>query len=218
MTGQINDNIAEYVPKIRIRPDERIPSVWKKEDVVSLLASVDRSSPCGKRDYAILLLVTKLGMRVSDIRNLCFENLLWQEARIEINQTKGGKPLILPLTEEIGQALIEYLRYGRPASQHRNIFIRANAPFEPFNRDNNLYYVITRYRRRAVIKLPIQNRKGMHSLRHTMASRLLEAGVPMETISAIMGHLSVETTQIYTKINVKNLQNVAIDPEEVAYV
>jgi site-specific recombinase XerD len=218
MKGHIHKNLAEYVPKISVRSDERIPSVWKQADVDALLAAVDRNSPCGKRDYAILLLVARLGMRVSDIRNLRFENLLWEEARIEINQTKGGEPLTLPLTEEVGQALIDYLRHGRPASSYREVFIRANAPFVPFGCDNNLYYIITRYRQRASIALPKQSRKGMHSLRHTLASRLLEAGVSIETISGIMGHLSVETTRIYAKVGVKDLQSVAIGPEEVFYV
>jgi site-specific recombinase XerD len=217
MEGITSSILVEQLPRIRVRPDEHIPSVWKNEDVVTLLASVDRSSPCGKRDYAILLLAARLGMRVSDIRNLRFENLLWEKARIEINQAKGGRPLAWPLTEDIGHALIDYLRHGRPASKHRHVFLRANAPFEPFGRDNNLYYIITRYRRRAAITLPVKNRKGMHSLRHTVASQLLEAGIPLETISGIMGHLSVETTRIYTKINVGALQSAAIDPEEVTY-
>ena len=217
MTGGIYSNMVEYVPKIRVRSDEHIPSVWKNEDVDALLAAVDRSSPCGKRDYAILLLAVRLGMRVSDIRNLRFENLLWEQARIEINQVKSSEPLGLPLTEEIGNALIDYLRHGRPASQLREVFLRANAPFNPFGQDNNLHYIITRYRRRAAINLPVQNRKGMHSLRHTMASRLLEAGIPLETISGIMGHISMDTTRIYTKVNIEALQSVAIDPEEVTH-
>jgi integrase len=93
-------------------------------------------------------------MRVSDIRNLRFENLLWEQERIEINQTKSSEPLALPLTEDIGNALIDHLRYGRPASHLREIFLRANAPFIPFGDNNNLHYIITRYRRRAAIKLP----------------------------------------------------------------
>ena len=217
MTGSIDSNMVERVPKIRVRSDEHIPSVWKSEDVDALLAAVDRSSPCGKRDYAILLLAVRLGMRVSDIRNLCFENLLWEQARIEINQAKSTEPLALPLTEEIGNALIDYLRYGRPESQAREVFLRANAPFKPFGHDNNLHYIVTRYRRRAGIKLPVQNRRGMHSLRHTMASRLLEADIPLETISGIMGHISMDTTRIYTKVNIEALQSVAIDPEEVTH-
>jgi site-specific recombinase XerD len=217
MRGVINNNLAENVPTVRIHPDQHIPSVWKSEDVDALLATVDRNSPCGKRDYAILLLAVRLGMRVSDIRNLHFENLLWDRARIEIFQTKSGTPLALPLSEEVGQSLIDYIRHGRPPCQYRQVFLRAVTPFKPFGQDNNLYYIITHYRQKAGIALPAQNRKGMHSLRHTLASRLLEVDIPIETISGIMGHLSVETTQIYTKVDIEALQGVAIDPEEVAH-
>ena len=217
MRGEISPDLVEQMPKVRVGRDERIPSVWKSEDVDALLAVVDRSSPLGKRDYAILLLAARLGIRASDIRNLRFEHLLWDQARIEMRQTKSGEPLSLPLSEEIGHALIDYLRHGRPSSHHREIFLRANAPFEPFGHDNNLHYIVTKYRRRANIDLPARSRRGLHSLRHTVASRLLEAGTPLETISGIMGHLSIETTRIYTKIDVEALRSVAIDLEEVSH-
>lgn len=217
MQGAVSKNLAEQVPKICVRRNQRIPSVWSRENVDALLAVVDRCSPCGKRDYAILMLAARLGMRVSDIRTLRLEHLLWDQARIEKMQVKVGTPLNLPLTEEIGNALIEYLRNGRPRSQHREVFLRAHAPFEPFGGNNNLYHIITFYRRRAGISLPFKSRKGLHSLRHTLASRLLEANVPLETISGVMGHLSTETTQIYIKIDIKALRSVAIDPEEGAH-
>jgi site-specific recombinase XerD len=217
MRGEVSSDLVEQMPKVRVGRDERIPSIWKSEDVDELLAAVDRSAPLGKRDYAILLLAARLGIRASDIRSLRFEHLLWDQARIEMRQTKSGELLSLPLSEEIGHALIDYLRHGRPSSHHREIFLRANAPFEPFGHDNNLHHIITKYRRRAKIDLPAGSRRGLHSLRHTVASRLLEAGTPLETISGIMGHLSIETTRIYTKIDVEALRSVAIDLEEVTH-
>lgn len=217
MRGEVSSDLLAQMPKVRVGRDERIPSVWKSEDVDALLAAVDRSSPSGKRDYAILLLAARLGIRASDIRGLRFEHLLWDQARIEMRQTKSGEPLSLPLSEEIGRALIDYLRHGRPSSHHREIFLRANAPFEPFGHDNNLHHIVTKYRRRANIDLPARSRRGLHSLRHTVASRLLEAGIPLETISGIMGHLSIETTRIYTKIDVEALRSAAIDLEEVSH-
>ena len=215
--GKLSSDIIEQLPKVRVGRDGRIPSVWKTEDVDALLSAVDRSSPVGKRDYAILLLAARLGIRASDIRTLRFEHLLWDQTRIEMRQAKSGEPLSLPLSEEIGHALIEYLRHGRPSSHYREIFLRANAPFEPLGHDNNLHYIITKYRRRANIDLPVRSRRGLHSLRHTVASRLLEAGTPLETISSIMGHLSIETTRIYTKIDVEALRSVSIDLEEVPH-
>lgn len=217
MQGEVSGELVEDIPKVRVPRDARIPSVWNSRDVDALLCAVDRHSPVGKRDYAILLLAVRLGMRVSDIRALSLDHLQWEQARIEMAQTKGGRPLALPLTEEIGTALIDYLRNGRPKTHHREVFLRANAPFEPFAKNNNLHHIITTYRRRAGISLPAQSRRGMHSLRHTMASRLLEQGIPLETISGVMGHLSVETTRLYTKIDIEALRRVAIDPEEVGH-
>ena len=215
--GLVPGDLAEQVPTVRVRRDARIPSVWKSGDVEALVNVVDRSSPCGKRDYAILLLAARLGMRVGDIRTLRLEHLLWDQARIEIQQGKTGTPLSLPLTEEIGHAIIAYLRHGRPPTHYREVFLRANAPFQPFSCNNNLHHIITAYRRRAGIVLPKLSRRGMHSLRHTVASRLFESGTPLETISDLMGHLSTETTRLYTKVDVAALRSVAIDPEELTH-
>jgi len=215
MQGIVSQDLLDQMPKIRIQPEKRVPQVWRSEDVESLLKAVDHNSPVGKRDYAILLLTARLGMRVGDIRSLCLEHLLWDQARIEKMQQKGGSPLSLPITEEVGKGLIDYLRFGRPKTQYREVFLRLNAPIAPFGKDNNLHHIITMYRCRAGIKLPPQSRSGMHSLRHTVASRLLEKKVPMETISSIMGHLSLDTTRIYTKIDIETLRSVAICPEEV---
>ena len=214
MRGLVSGVLIGEMPKIHFRKNEPLPSVWHPEDIAALVAAVDRSSPCGKRDYAILLLVTTLGMRVGDIRTLRLEHLRWDEARIEMIQAKTDVPLSLPITNGIGEALIDYLRNARPKSLHREVFLRVNAPYDPFVPTNNLYYMITSYRRRAGIAASPEKRRGMHSLRHTVASRLLEAGTPLETISAVMGHLSSETTWGYTKIDVEALRNVAIDLEE----
>lgn len=193
MEGMVPASVVERIPRIRVRQDERIPDVWRAEDVAALLAAIDRGSPVGKRDYAIVLLAARLGMRVGDIRDLRLEDLRWDEARIERPQTKTGVPVVLPLTEEIGDALIAYLRDGRPPTARREVFLRHLAPFEPFGQDDNLYHIVGTYRRRAGIELPERSHKGLHSLRHTLATRLLEAGVAMQTISGIMGHLSPES-------------------------
>lgn len=217
MEGAVEASIAGRVPKVRVRRDENIPDVWSREEVEALLAAVDRTSPVGKRDFAILLLAARFGMRAGDIRDLRLEDLRWDEARIECRQSKTGAPLVLPLTHEVGEAIIDYLRNGRPESPYREVFLRANAPFTPFGRDNNLHSVITTYRRRAGITLRGRSRKGLHSLRHTVATRLLEADTPLPVISAVMGHLSSESTRIYAKVDIATLRQVALDMEEVAY-
>ena len=215
MEGLVPPFLVEGMPRIRVRQDERIPDVWRVDDVAALLAAIDRGSPVGKRDYAIVLLAARLGMRVGDIRDLRLEDLRWDKARIERLQTKTGVPVVLPLTEEIGEALIAYLRDSRPQTARREVFLRHLAPFEPFGPNDNLHHIVTTYRRRAGIELPRRSHKGLHSLRHTVATRLLEAGVALETILGVMGHISPETTRIYTKVDLAALRSAALDIEEV---
>lgn len=213
MQGILSEDLSPHVPRVRVAQDGRLPSVWSGADVEALLAAVDRGSPKGKRDYAILLLACRLGLRVSDIVGLRLEHLHWREDRIEMVQAKTGAPLVLPLHEEVGEALIDYLQHGRPVTHHREVFLRLKAPVEPFSSNDNLYHLLTFYRQRAGIALPAQARKGLHSLRHTVATRLLEAGTPLETIAGILGHLSPQSTHIYAKVDVEALRRAALDPE-----
>lgn len=216
LQGLVDGTLIEQVPKVRVYRGERLPTIWTAQDVQSLLAVVDRASPLGKRDFAILLLATQLGLRAGDIRELALEQLDWEHGRIRVVQAKTGVPLDLPLTEEVGEAIIDYLRHGRPATSHREVFLRHNAPFEPLGMNNNLHSIITSYRRKAGIALPARSRRGLHALRHTLASRLLETGVPIDTIAGTLGHLTPETTRRYLRIDVEDLRCVALDPEEVA--
>jgi site-specific recombinase XerD len=217
MEGLVPGSLVGQIPRIRVRPDARVPDVWRAEDIAALLAAIDRGSPLGKRDYAIVLLAARLGMRVGDIRSLRLEDLRWDDARIEVRQSKTGMPLVLPLTEEIGEALIAYLRHGRPPTTRREVFLRHLAPFEPFGQDDNLYHVVATYRRRAGIAPPKEAQKGLHSLRHTLATRLLQAGVPLETIAGVLGHASPDTTRLYTRVDLTALRSAALDLEGVRY-
>jgi len=193
---------------------DRLPSVWKPEQVEALLSSIDRSSPMGKRNYAIVLLACRLGIRTCDIRGLRLEDLRWDEAKIVFRQAKTGVPLVLPLSEEVGEALIDYLKHGRPESRHREVFLAAHAPYTPFARDS-FHGIITDCRRRAGIKVPREGHWGMHSLRHTLATRLLERDTPLPVISEVLGHRSISSTQIYLKVDLSSLRSVPLNPEEV---
>jgi len=217
LQGLVPADLSVHVPTVRIPRDARLPAVWRPEDVEALLAAVDRSSPKGKRDYAMLLLACRLGLRVSDIRTLRLEHLHWHVAELRLTQTKTRVPLTLPLSEEVGQALIDYLRHGRPRTHYREVFLRVNAPLEPFGADDNLYHIITFYRRRAQIALPSEGQQGMHALRHTVATRLLATGTPLETIAAILGHRSLASTQLYTKVDIETLRHAALDVEDLPH-
>ena len=214
MRGIVEKDLSVELPKIRIPRDARIPSVWEQELVVRLLEAVDRSSPKGKRDYAIFLLACRLGMRVGDIRTLKLEQIHWEDSTMEVTQSKTGLPLRLPLTSEVGEALIDYLKSGRPQSAHREIFLKANPPFDPFA-GNNLHHIVKYWRLLAGIRFRTPQKRGFHSLRHTLATRLLQNGTPLTTIAEILGHTSLESTRIYAKADVETLRSVALDPEEV---
>ncbi|MDA2923277.1 site-specific integrase [Acidobacteria bacterium AH-259-L09] len=217
MRGILQKDLSVELPTIRVPRDASIPSVWDHELIVKLLAAIDRSSPKGKRDYAILLLAGRLGLRAGDIRTLKLDHLHWEDSRIEITQSKTATPLSLPLTEEVGEALIDYLKSGRPKMAHREVFLKLNPPFEPFVRSNNLYHIVTYWRRLAGITFRTPQKRGLHSLRHSLATRLLQQGTPFPTIADILGHTSLESTRIYAKADVEALRSVALDTEEVKH-
>lgn len=214
MRGILQKDLCAELPKIRVPKDATIPSVWDHELIVRLLGAIDRSSAKGKRDYAILLLACRLGLRAGDIRTLKLGDLRWEDSTIEITQAKTGTPLSLPLTSEVGEALIDYLKSGRPQTTHREVFLKVKPPFDPFM-GNNLHHIVTYWRLLAGITFRSSQKRGIHSLRHTLATRLLEKGTPFTTIAEILGHTSLESTRIYAKADVEALRGVALNPDEV---
>lgn len=214
MRGILQQDLSAQLPKIRVRKDATIPSVWHPELVARLLGAVDRSSAKGKRDYAILLLACRLGLRAGDIRTLKLEDLHWDESTIKITQAKTDEPLSLPLTNEVGEALIDYLKSGRPQTTHREVFLKVRPPFSPFT-ENHLYHIVTYWRLLSGITFRSPQKRGIHSLRHTLATRLLEKGTPFATIAEILGHTSLESTRIYAKADIEALRSVALDPTAV---
>ncbi len=165
-------DLSTAIPTIRLASNATVPSVWEPELVQRLLAVVDRRSPKGKRDYAILLLAARLGLRLGDIKGLTLDHLHWTTSTIEIVQHKTGEPLVLPLIEEVGTALIDYLRAGRPPVEHRHLFTNLTPPFEPICERDRLHRVVAYWRELAGIKFRTPQRQGLHSLRHTLTAEL----------------------------------------------
>ena len=158
---------------VQARKQTRIPSVWTKDELQKLIAAIDRGSPKGKRDYAIILLACCLGMRCTDIKSLTMEHFHWEEKKLVFIQSKTRTPLSLPLTQEVGWAVIDYLKYGRPKIDCPYLFVKHMAPFGAFSEGDHLSQLIKRYMELAHLPT-LKKRRGMHSLRHTMASILLE--------------------------------------------
>ncbi|MCL5123952.1 MAG: tyrosine-type recombinase/integrase [Deltaproteobacteria bacterium] len=208
-------DLAETLPAIKARKQNRIPSVWTPEHVTKLLDVIDRGNPAGKRDYAMILLVARLGLRTMDIKHLKLDNLKWRENRIELMQSKTSRALSLPLLPDVGWAIIDYLKNGRPKVESPYVFLRHLAPLEPFSDEDRRHQIVVKYMRLAKIPLSPQKKKGMHSLRHTLASRLLEENTPLSVISDILGHVSSDSTAVYLKVDVDRLRECALNPEGV---
>lgn len=212
--GLILDDLASKTPMIQARKQTRIPSVWTKDELEKLIGAIDRGNPKGKRDYAIILIACVLGLRVSDVKSLTFDSFHWEEKQLIFIQSKTRESLSLPLPPAIGWAVIDYLKYGRPKVDSNVVFVRHLAPFLPFAEGNHLAQIIRDYMR--IAHLPtLKKRRGMHSLRHTAASRMLEKGTPLVVISDILGHADTDSTAVYLKVDVQRLRECCVSlPKE----
>ncbi len=213
--GYIADDLAPKLPKVRTLRNASIPYVWSKDDIKKLLCAIDRADPKGKRDYAILLLAIRLGLRIGDIRSLKISSINWNRKTISLKMAKTGQPIELPLLKDVGWAIIDYLQNGRPATNSECLFVRHRAPFNAFGDRNAFNKELHRYILKAGLNMPGGQRHGMQSLRSTLARNMLEIKSPLPIISEALGHQSVNTTSIYLKIDIDGLRKCALDPEEV---
>jgi len=194
----------DHFPKL-----EKLPSIYDAEEIRQIEASVEQSSPIGKRDYAILLLASRLGLRASDICRLKFSNIDWEHNKIILTQYKTGKPIELPLIAETGEAIVNYLRYARPMSDIQEVFLSARQPYCSMAR-YSINSVISRIMQGSGVDI-CRRRFGPHSLRHSLASRLLSNGVSLPVISESLGHNNTESTMNYLRVDVSNLIKCALD-------
>jgi integrase len=213
--GGLSSSLADAIPRPRQYRFVNLPDVLSQSDVDGILTSVDRSTPLGRRDYAILLLAARYGLRPCDIRDLTLDEINWRGERIDIRQMKTGKPLALPLLPDVAEALSAYLWDGRPVSTYRTVFLRHHAPFEPFAAENNLMAIM----RIALQRAGLANRtgrRGLYLFRHTLATRLLAAESPLKAIADVLGHASTQTTFGYARVDLVGLRTVAISEEEAS--
>lgn len=210
--GETVQDFSASVPKLHGGTGERIPHILSAEQVHLLLDSVDRGSPIGKRNYAILMMAACLGMRDSDITNLTFDNIDWERSAIAFFQKKTGKHLTLPLLPIVGEAIIDYLKNGRPYTDSKYIFVKHKPPFE---QAASFYGIMKGCLEDAGIKLDKNISKGLHILRHSLASELIRQGESYNTVSTILGHTSIGSTKAYTHIDVDGLLKCALELAEV---
>ena len=211
--GLLDVAVLDAVPSVRASKQARVPSVWDPGHVARILDAVDRSNPSGKRDYAIILLITRLGLRSIDVKRLEFADFDWPGNRLFVVQAKTGRRVQLPLLKEVGWAVIDYIRHGRPVCDCPQVFIRHLAPIGPFSDQDHLHQILVKHARVAHVPVTDKRRHGMHSLRHTLATKLMEDGTPVEQIADILGHQSVQSTGVYLKSSLVLLAKCALDPD-----
>jgi integrase len=205
----LESDLSALLPRTRHATEEVIPSAFSRDEVEKILACIDRCNPKGKRDYAMLLLAAKLGMRASDICTLELASFKWEENKLEFVQRKTGKPVSLPLLNEVGDAVIEYLKI-RPQSALNSVFLRLAPPRVQLHR-HSLYEITRKYMKRSGIHIPPGKKHGPHALRHSLSSILLENRVPLPVISGILAHSSSDATKVYLKIDHGQLRECALN-------
>jgi site-specific recombinase XerD len=215
-TGRAPQGLAGRLPPHRHLRHESEPHLWTAEEIRRVLTVIDRQSAVGKRDYAMILLTARLGLRVCDLRQLGLGDLDWRAKTLTVVQCKTGRPLRLPLLDDVGWAVIDYVRHGRPETACAKVFIKHCHPFGAFGGSSSVACRLSRYAARARIELPPGQVCGMHSLRGALAVAMIGNGAPMPVISAVLGHASTDTTQAYyLRFDVERLRCCALDVEDV---
>ena len=213
--GYCKEDWSKAVPRIIVPENANVPTLWSEEELDQLLKSIDRGSPSGKRDYAVILLAIQLGLRTSDIAYLKLEYLKWDQKEIEFTQHKTGKRIILPMLTDTGWAIIDYIRFARPKSDGPFVFLSCIAPYEGLT-PGGVGCILQRQMRRCGIQKRAGVTSGMHSLRHALARRLMEQGTSLSNLSEIMGHVDCGSTAQYLKVDIAGMRGCALSLEEVS--
>jgi site-specific recombinase XerD len=209
--GMVDSDLSGCVGWPQVYRLSNIPRSISWEDVNRVLAGVDRRTPVGRRDYAILLLLVTYGLRGREIAALTLDDIDWKRERLAVPERKAGHSTAFPLSAVVGEALVDYLRRGRPETADRHVFFRAAAPRRPLGAAA-VSAIARNHLLSAGVDVP---RPGSHTLRHSAVQRLVDADFDLKTIGDFVGHRSARSTEIYAKVAVERLREVALgDGEE----
>ncbi len=206
-SGYIKADLAASVPTIRRWRLASLPEYLLPSQVRSVLSACDRRSEIGRRDYAILLMLARLGLRANEIATLTLDDIDWRGGQLSV-QAKGRQRAQLPLPHEVGSAIVDYLRNGRPRSDSRRLFLRHLAPHAGFASSCAVSMIATTAVKRAGIQDVAH--KGSHLFRHSLATSLLRAGASLTEIGQVLHHKHHDTTRIYAKVDIDSLRALSL--------
>jgi len=207
-SGRMSVDLAPSITGPIVRPAERPHRSLPWEDVQRILRAIDRSTRCGRRDYALLLMMSTYGMGAGEIIRLMLDDVDWRAATVRVHRPKTGAEFLLPLLPAVSRALANYLRHGRPIhARTRNLFITMRAPHKALACSVTIRHILHTHARRAGVSAPFL---GTHVLRHTHACRQLELGTPAKLIGDILGHRDPESTSAYLRVSTEGLRQMAL--------
>jgi integrase/recombinase XerD len=204
-TGRTSLALAAAVVCPAPRPHNPIPNTLSEPQLRRFLKTFDRREGIGKRDFAMALCLCRLGLRAKEVASLRLEDLDWQGRIIHLRQTKTRRSRIVPLPADVAAAIRDYVRAGRPATESREVFVQHRAPYGGADRRSGFLRAAIRS---AAIKAGLEH-QGVHILRHTLATRLQRRRVPLKTIADLLGHLSINTTARYARVDLRELRQAA---------
>ena len=215
--GHLSGDLSAAVPSRQVRQLSHVPRGISDDDAERLLRSIDRSQAIGKRDYAMLQMLSTYGVRGVQVRKLRLDDIQWPENRIVFMPAKGGKRIIQHLTATVGNSLLDYLREGRPMhTAWREVFLSCTGAPRPLTASSNLSAVVHNCLKAARIELPAGVSRGSHSFRHAFASRMVCGSQPFKHVADMLGHKSIDSTMIYTKIDLPSLRKATQEWPEVS--
>ena len=209
--GITSEDCSIYILPDNYKKQAKLPTTYTENEIKNMLESVERASYIGKRDYLVLLLASEYGLRSSDIVNFSFDQIDWDKNTISLNQQKTGVPVVLPLLSSIGNAIIDYLKHGRPNTDaHQIIVAHESSKRGKKLSEETIHSIVTKHMRKANIRNWEQKKHGPHSLRHSLAANLLKKNVSIPIISTVLGHQNTESTKVYLSVDNTRLKLCAL--------
>jgi site-specific recombinase XerD len=205
--GFITVDLTTAIPSIRQPGDAKLPTFMPPEDVQRVLDGCDRNTVVGRRDYAILMLLARLGLRACEVARLSLDDIDWRAGQFTVHG-KGRKTATMPLPHDVGAAIAAYLQHGRPQSDSRRVFLLAVAPYSGFKGAPSVQTVARLAIKRAGITGP--GRRGSHIFRHSLATGLLRSGATLTEIGQLLRHEQQDTTRIYAKVDLDSLRGLGM--------
>lgn len=207
MKGLCEARLVKAVPSLPAWKLSRIPNSLTKEQLRKFLASFDRKMPTGRRDYAMALCLARLGLRAKEVTHLALDDIDWRSGTVRITSSKSRRFSSLPLPEDVGKAIVSYLRNGRPLTEERHLFVCHHLHIGQPLQSDVLRNIIRRRFKQTGMKV---SSGGTHILRHTVATHMVQQGVSIKEVADFLRHRNLDTTMIYTKVNLPMLLEVAL--------